>query len=626
MDISNPNKVHNTHFINVKVPLKKILKYPQTLMPKFEVAIQITNQFAQRAYEFIKLFIIHNHKNSDTIPIISKSLLVNIFNLIGKNKGPCGRPSKYKNDAFVKFYQDIFANIYPDKLCKSNLSYILKQLQNEIITCLETNLKTHFIDYLNKYINIIHRDPAKKVIQSLQMNKEDRRQAYYALNQEIKAIKIDLINCQTQLSLPKYHNWLQEQIKILFPFKFVKSISYDVKVSPQKYLASALYINIQIEKMGMKPYQVIPQRKDLVPRHITLNTSGLIEVIGDHQKEIYSFGYTQMLTNIKKYQKHAWQEILKLENKRIFKRKGYIFYNQIQTDGFSASLLFIREDLYYKTYGQKLPDDQDESTMDIQKLQDLTKEECLALQNLKLIGIDPGKKDLVTMVDQKGNFYSYSNYRRRFETYARRSQEILQQEKTKHDMIRIEGQLSQESGRTYLSSKFEKYLIVTRDLMVDLQAFYQMPIWRKLAFRRFSRTKSAEALMLNEIEKKFGPKDQLLLGLGDWSNHQSKQMRGCLPSLTKGIYRLLIQRFRILEVNEFRTSKLYCKDRSQVLVNLKVNKRPIHSLLTLQGKPNGVIVNRDVNACQNMLYLLESYLKFQTRPAEFVRQGEFKMV
>ena len=35
---------------------------------------------------------------------------------------------------------------------------------------------------------------------------------------------------------------------------------------------------------------------------------------------------------------------IKRENKNIFNHDKYIFYNQIQTDGISANLLFIKKD------------------------------------------------------------------------------------------------------------------------------------------------------------------------------------------------------------------------------------------------------------------------------------------
>jgi hypothetical protein len=144
-----------------------------------------------------------------------------------------------------------------------------------------------------------------------------------------------------------------------------------------------------------------------------------------------------------------------------------------------------------------------------------------------------------------------------------------------------------------------------------------------MRLRRYINTKKSQDVMLNEIEQKFGSRDEVLLGLGNWSNNQTKQMKGCMSSPNKGIYRILSQRFDIVEVDEFKTSKIYNNDLSQELVNLKVKKgkhfRSVHSLLTLTGKKDGVILNRDKNAAKNILLILSTYMKNQTRPAAFCR-------
>ncbi len=65
----------------------------------------------------------------------------------------------------------------------------------------------------------------------------------------------------------------------------------------------------------------------------------------------------------------------------------------------------------------------------IKELDDLTKEDCLKYQNKRLVAIDPGKAKILTMIDENNNIYFYSNCRRRFETYTKRSNQITLNEK-----------------------------------------------------------------------------------------------------------------------------------------------------------------------------------------------------
>jgi hypothetical protein len=360
---------------------------------------------------------------------------------------------------------------------------------------------------------------------------------------------------------------------------------------------------------------------------VCFNTSGIIDAINDKKKNIFKIGYSLMSNNVKKYQRHCWRSIFKLETQPIFNQKNYIFYNQIQTDGISCCLLFIDKDYYNKTYGQRVPEYDEDIDLMIEELGDLTKEECIKFQNKKLIGIDPGKKSVLTMIDENDKIYEYSNCRRRFETFTKRSNQITLNEKNKNNIIELETELSNFNKRTLHSNKFVDFLNEKKKHFNKLQEFYERPLFRKLSFRRYSKTKSSEDKMLNEIEKKYGNKDDILIGLGDWSKKSNTQMKGCMPSPNKGLIKVLKKRFEVLSVDEFRTSKLYSRGTKGAqaepafgeLINVKVKGKSIHTLLTPKENPNGVILNRDTNASKNILFLLKEYLYFQRRPLEFQR-------
>jgi len=605
-----PDSIRN--YTTIKVPLKKVLKHYNFIKPKFDNAIHRVNQFASRTYEFLDMYILWKFNNSKSLPIINKSLILRIFNLIGI-RSTSGRKSKIIEDDLQQFYDAHFLPIYPLKIDKINLTYPLDLLSKEIIKCLETNIRTHFIDYCNKYINAYHKYPQQKIIKESKKNRISKKADYYALNKRIRAIKSDFIHWETSRSDPVYHQWLKNQYKEIFSFtEITNNLAYDVKLDPQKYLLPSLIINKRIEELGCRPFQVIPQRTFGI-KNITLNTSGLVEVLADHAQEIYSVGYTEMINHTRQYQKHAWIEVLKVENRGIFKHPKHIFFNQIQTDGISCSLLFIRKDYYRKTYGQKMPEDLSDEVY-IKKLTDLSKEECQEIKNI--IAIDPGKRALMTMVNSKGVIYSITNARRRVETGAKRSQQILLAEKELSNLNVREVKLSKETKRTTSFDKYTKFLGIKQQ-NPQLGEFYQRELWRKLTLNRYIRTQSFNHRILNEISKKYG-KD-VVIGLGNWSNNCSTQLKGSAPSLNKSLYKILSGCFRVLEVDEFRTSKLYNRDTTKELEKKKVRGKRRHALLTLKGKSNGVIINRDNNASKNILGICEEYLKNQTRPQAFNR-------
>jgi len=619
--MKEPPDLISSNYRTIKVPLKKVLKHYNIIQPKFEESILRVNQFATIGYEFIKLYVLHLFQNKLELPKINKALVTKIFNLIGRGSNK-GRKCKVSSDTITTFYNETFSKIYPTKLDSSHLSYVLPILNDEMLRCFETNIKTHFLKYLCKYINVLIKYPLVNTVKMSKLTKEERKVQYQGINKEIRDIKNDIITMKIEKSNEKHHQFIKDTIS-LFPKDNIKknNLIYNVKASPQQFIQVSLILNKKIEEFGKRCYQVFPQRSNFIPKSITLNTSGLIEVINDTKKEIYGIGYSKMNNNAKKYQKQAWRTILKLENKQLFNHRDYIFYNQIQTDGISCNLLFIRKDFYKKRYGQRLPEYDEDIEFEVKQLEKLTKEECDNFKNRTLVGIDPGKKDILTMVDEEDNYYSYSNCRRRNDTYLKRSNQILLNEKDKCGIIEIETVLSKFNKRTLITTKFIDYLQERQSVKTKLQEFYEKPLFRKLNLRRFCRTKSAEDKMLNEIEKKFGK--NLLLGLGDWSVNTSHQMKGCMPTPNKGISKLLMKRFEVVSIDEYKTSKLYNKDLSKELTNVKVKRgkrcKSIHTLLTPTRNPNGVILNRDRNACKNILSIMKEFLQTQTRKAEFSR-------
>jgi len=151
--------------------------------------------------------------------------------------------------------------------------------------------------------------------------------------------------------------------------------------------------------------------------------------------------------------------------------------------------------------------------------------------------------------------------------------------------------------------------------------------------------------MLNEIENKFlteqdkKNKKKILLLHGDYS--RTSQMKGCIPSPNIGFKKILNKRFDIVEINEYNTSKLYNKTLKELInVSIRKNKykRYLHEILTLKEEPllkasrrlvpsepeRCIYVNRDKNACKNILNIGKEYLETQTRKKEFTREKKKK--
>jgi hypothetical protein len=98
-----------------------------------------------------------------------------------------------------------------------------------------------------------------------------------------------------------------------------------------------------------------------------------------------------------------------------------------------------------------------------------------------------------------------------------------------------------------------------------------------------------------------------------------------------GLKRKLAQHFTIYNVDEFRTSCLDCKSETKCenlyVPDKKGIMRKLHSVLTFttENYVSGCI-NRDNNAVNNMIKLVEHYLQYKTRPEKFKRSYKLKKV
>lgn len=115
--------------------------------------------------------------------------------------------------------------------------------------------------------------------------------------------------------------------------------------------------------------------------------------------------------------------------------------------------------------------------------------------------------------------------------------------------------------------------------------------------------RSSKDRLLDKIGDTYG--EECILYFGDWS--RSDQVKGCTPSPTKGIRKLVSKRFLVVDVDDHRTSKIYnyC---CGVLTRYRNRRGKLsHSRLQCtsckqdaKGRPR--FVDRDRNAAANILW------------------------
>ena len=160
---------------------------------------------------------------------------------------------------------------------------------------------------------------------------------------------------------------------------------------------------------------------------------------------------------------------------------------------------------------------------------------------------------------------------------------------------------------------------------------YNREIFRKYKWYGYLNRKHTETKMIREIKRTFGNKSIILFGDFGFKTNCHK---GNLSTPNNRLKRLIGKQMKVYNLDEFRTSKLNHKT-EEVCENLYLPDangviRKLHSVLTYKME-NGQIgcINRDENAVNNMIKIVNYYLDKKERPLKYKRdydleKGEIK--
>lgn len=242
------------------------------------------------------------------------------------------------------------------------------------------------------------------------------------------------------------------------------------------------------------------------------------------------------------------------------------------------------------------------------------------LVDKKYVVIDPGKRDLLTIMSPSGETMVYSNAQRIHDTKRLKYQKLIMNFREKLKITELEEKLKGLNSKTCDIENFKKYCKIKNEINKQLLPFYQNKQFRKYQWYSYINTKRADQKMCQQIADKFG--NDIIIIHGDWS--QGKQMRNFLSTPNIGIKRKLKESFKVYNMDEYKTSKLHYeteeKCENMVLLDKTGKSRRQHSILTYIME-NGRLgcINRDRNACLNMIKLVAHFLKTGERMKKYCR-------
>jgi len=640
-------------------------------------AVERVHKLAVHTLHFSKLYFMHLLDTGQESPKINGQLFTTIAKVIAENSR-CVSNSRVSEatgqlkakllDFHIKHYRDTMVS---EPLSTLHLGTPLDYVGVHMATVYENNVTLHYYDHLTLFLQSMYPvSPSASKEEKSAVNWLIRQRRKFVMNGAglylyVPETKADVEQKETVDPEPLPENDpLLWHIEYLLPNRPIAkgTVNYDMKMPGrwQDYLGCMVYMMKYVESLGHKIYQVFPLRSEMIPKHIRLDTSSIVDLLlsRDATKSIGSKKYHHKhLTEKKDF---LWERFFKTDMRYFCPPHlsgPWRFDHQIETDGVSVSILCISK-TSGKLASQLSPEEfkfapkqahRQSPTVYLDQLQDKSK-----LQGLKVVGIDPGKSDLLYCASATGertaDTFRYSQKQRNAE---RKSKKFKRKRENLIKTTLVEGksveqwlaELNQFNKKTLDFEAFKAYLAKKNELNFKLFGFYARPVFRKLKWYEHINQQRSEAKMLNRFEKKFGPPEETLVVFGDWC--ESGHMKYSEPTKGKG-FRQLFRRRGYYEwlVNEYGTSKQCYNCQHSKGVNKKflyVDKRKpwkseLENALSEMDEDSKQVLchgllrcesckmpwNRDLNAALNIQRAALASLAGERRPAYLCRPQKEK--
>jgi hypothetical protein len=625
--MSIKEKPPDDFFKGIKISLKSVLKHPHVNLPKITNAVIKCNKIVIQTLMFMKLFLLDHYEKHNILPIINDEFINSCMKILCNEKAS-GRPPKQEikelKEKLSAFYKTDFQPLIQNEdLDYTHMNTILDYLTIDILTMYENNIKFHYVEYVERYVNVVWK---KKFIVSkirkLNITQKEKEQRVSNLCSQLRKIKTDLLNVENKnyKSHSMYHTWINRQKQMITPNKTIykkNNIVYDLMCSPMDYFPCMIKMMKQVEKEEQTISNVFPMRSEVIPKHIRLDTTTLVHLLMTKKQGNKSDYLTK--GNLKRKEDKIWEFFFRTERK-MFHKKYYEFHHMIETDGVSCSLLLLRKDLI----GKKLPMMKKGLSTETY-IDELT--EYSQLQNKKIVAIDPGKCDLIYCVDddkKEANKFRYSQDQRRKETkkkkYSKIQLELKKEKINGKTIIEWETELSKLNRKSLNIQKFKEYIQKKSEINGVLFKFYETYIFRKLRLQSYRNTKKSEQKMINQFKKIFGNEKEIVVCFGDYEQKQHMKFKEATKG--KGMRTLFRKAgFQTYLVDEFRTSCMCSNCEIGICKKTMVRKNPkpyrsgniiVHGLICCK---NGCgYWNRDVNGATNIYKIAYNAINNKERP------------
>ena len=628
----------------VKCALQKSVIDPSHLTSIRDAVVRV-NRCTYHATELLNLYVrdrIENHEGSGLDRIFTQNWLMNAYNAVSVGSL---RPANIDSE-LQSVFDAHMANTF-ERPSRKGLTQTLVYECINIAAVGSTNVWMHFRKRVLAYVRTSYglNEEAYKAL-----TKDERRKRKLSLLQ----VADDLCRnpCETFRSPPEYHAWIASERTRLGIDTAVdswgdKPLLYHLKAKPHRFLEVMHRMSVATHAAGRKAFTLFPLRRSYVPGHARFDQKVLDDLLGlgcryaaSKAKKDTSSSNTTASTaatvrapkrkkddpSLMEEKAAVFNQVLDLRAAKVHRRHHFAF--SFTTDGISLHLNM-------QIPGQKVASkkaktaDKKLTAMPIRGIHsiDALKHAARSEEQMHVIGIDPGKRELIVAVDRDDPknkpVVRYTLNQRRRDLRTRQYADELQRSRP-HSVTAAHEDLSLFNSKAPSLAEFARFGAERRRQLrevSEIHTFYDELEHRNRRRKSALKAQQSEARLFDRLRGMHDSKSDkrpVVLAYGAWGlvagRPNTVANKGNPPAIGVGLMKKLALHFVVAPTPEHFTSKtcVKCGGLCGPHPTLKTkNDKEIRGLRVCQHEGCGLLQNRDKTGATNIGLQFERLVRGQ---------------
>lgn len=531
-----------------------------------------TNKIVFEGYCLANLHILRCFHENKELPLLNQGFFQKCCALVSTFYDR--KEMKMKDTEFMDTFT-LFQSLRPLKYkvaYRDNITIVLNYVAKDMTIATINHLTLNFYNRFSKYLKSKYSQLTGKDV--YEVCKGVYAKEYDGSNELVVKYRKKLGN------LPPYENNIKKDPS------FVLSVYQEI-------------LNYRKSK-GEKLFSLLPNKSGFQMSNITIDTAVMRDLIVG-EKLVETKRLTELRGDININPRKYWVQFFDIEKYEKDEKKFAMF----KTDGKSVSILFEdakREVEPKRKKGKK------------------EKTECFNIEDYDtIVGIDPGLR------------YTFVGYNNQNEVVKCSSKEYyhnadfnwknMKQQRcyTKHQEFK-DFIANMPSPKTNSIEELMTYIEYSlKGLDNALKVHFDNP-FRKWKFKTYIKKQKTFVSICKTITKKKSINDssKVIVGFGDWSNPRDSIIKGHRRGPVKEIKNALKKWCKVIDVDEFRTSKLCCSCHHETK-KVKFGSCQVNSVLRCSNNECGITIDRDINGAKNIFMVFSKMLTGEKRPEAFCR-------